>query len=236
MLNLTNSETPLANMNIDQNRIDNRIDNRPYKETQLTGKPLRAEREALLEERDRAHEFTDSDDAAFVAQLADKIERYQRQVDDLQRKISGLRKAYQSYVVPGPSNPTDQVGAVEVPKDFGRRKRERKESKAYIVRRQAFAILKTAGRPLGRAELFDKLKDRGVIIDSKNPAKLVGKILWEASEFEHTDEGYWIVGEPIISPSGEAGVSSETARDSSQDSASKKTSRQDSKSTQSLKT
>lgn len=163
----------------------------------MNGKAVRAEKEALLGESDRADGMVDTDDAAFVAQIVDKIETYQRQVDDLQRKISGLRKAYQSYVVLAPPDPGDRKDVVEVPKNFGRRKRERKESKAYIVRRQAFSVLKSVGRPLARGELYEALLDRGVIIDGNNPAKLVAKILWEAPEFEHTKDGYWIVGEPM---------------------------------------
>lgn len=135
------------------------------------------------------------DDAAFVAQLVDKIEAYQRQVDELQRKISGLRKLHQTYTEHADA-PTSNT-AVEIPTNFARRKRERKESKAYIVRRQAFSILMEAGRPLDRAELFDAFKQRGIIIDGPNPAKLVGKILWEAPEFEHSEDGYWIAGQPL---------------------------------------
>lgn len=129
-------------------------------------------------------------------EIAQLIEGYQRQVDDLQRKIAGLRKAHQALAF-------DELAAkgttphVETPDGFASRRRERRESKAWIVRKQAYVILKDAGRPLSSRRLFEALKEKGFLIDGPHPAKLIGKILWAAEEFEHRTEGYWIAGEPF---------------------------------------
>ncbi|MGO8003369.1 hypothetical protein [Rhizobium ruizarguesonis] len=68
---------------------------------------------------------------------------------------------------------------------------------ASQVRAHVKVILKAAGRPLGRTEILAQLKEEGVNVPGRSPAQRVGKILWEADEFEYKEKGYWLVGEPI---------------------------------------
>jgi predicted ribosome quality control (RQC) complex YloA/Tae2 family protein len=65
------------------------------------------------------------------------------------------------------------------------------------VRAHVKVILKAAGRPLGRTEILAQLNEDGLIVPGRNPAQRVGKMLWEAAEFEYKGKGYWLVGEPI---------------------------------------
>lgn len=65
------------------------------------------------------------------------------------------------------------------------------------VRAHVKVILKAAGRPLGRTEILAQLNEDGVTVPGRNPAQRVGKMLWEADEFEYKGKGYWLVGEPI---------------------------------------
>ena len=131
----------------------------------------------------------------LVGQLTKVIGDYQEQVDDLQKKISAMRKARQALLnqtAPTPAasgpNPSDGVAP---------RKRERRESKAWIVRREAHAILMRERRPMNRSEMLEALRANGVVLDGATSAKLVGKILWEADEFVYKDTGYWIADEPL---------------------------------------
>lgn len=68
---------------------------------------------------------------------------------------------------------------------------------ASRVRTHVKIILKAAGRPLGRTEILSQLIDGGINIPGSNPAQRVGKILWEANEFEYKEKGYWLAGEPM---------------------------------------
>ncbi len=65
------------------------------------------------------------------------------------------------------------------------------------VRAHVKVILKAAGRPLGRTEILAQLNEDGVTVPGRNPAQRVGKILWEADEFEYKGKGYWLAGEPV---------------------------------------
>ncbi len=77
------------------------------------------------------------------------------------------------------------------------RQRERKGSNAWKVRHYAMELISSAGRPLGRAELFEGLTKMGLEVDAVRPAKAIAQILWAAEEFEYKNKGYWIAGRPI---------------------------------------
>jgi hypothetical protein len=76
------------------------------------------------------------------------------------------------------------------------RRRERKGSIAFQVREGARAILREAGRPLNRAQLLELLEAKGIRVEAKQPAKQIGKIMWQSEEFQHLAEGYWFRDEP----------------------------------------
>ncbi len=77
------------------------------------------------------------------------------------------------------------------------RKRVRRNSFAWRVRKHALELITNAGRPLGRAELLEGLISIGVKIESSRPSNAIGRIMWGASEFEYKNNGYWIVGRPL---------------------------------------
>ena len=62
-----------------------------------------------------------------------------------------------------------------------------------VVVSGAINVLREAGRPMTRRELYLALKDRGVVVHGKDPVKTVGTILWRARDqlVSHEGRGYW---------------------------------------------
>lgn len=57
-------------------------------------------------------------------------------------------------------------------------------------------ILREAGRPLGRGEIFRRLQAGGVRISGVDPVKNLGTILWRSGRFDNTGRAYWFKDEP----------------------------------------
>jgi hypothetical protein len=73
-------------------------------------------------------------------------------------------------------------------------------SAASIIRSFVRQELRNAARPLNRMEILQRLERGGIKIDSKVPAKRIGKVMWSCAEFQNVGDGYWFAGEPIPSP------------------------------------
>lgn len=85
------------------------------------------------------------------------------------------------------------------PPGLARRKRERRTSLAWIVRREALSIFERLQRPLDRKELFYELRAAGVQFRSDDETDIlqaITKIMWGSPEFVSTEHGYWIASEP----------------------------------------
>lgn len=126
--------------------------------------------------------------ALLVRELDDRIDTYKRLRGELIKSSAN------------PAGPDAAKLASATPTEidfFANRDRERTNSTAWKVRKMAYLALKSVGRPLTRAELLRELTAMDMQFNSKNPARAIGKILWEADEFEHTKLGYWIKGEPV---------------------------------------
>jgi hypothetical protein len=46
-------------------------------------------------------------------------------------------------------------------------------------------------------EILHRLEAAGIKLDSKVPAKRIGKVLWSCDDFQHVGDGYWFAGESI---------------------------------------
>ncbi|MBB3452555.1 hypothetical protein FHT86_000811 [Rhizobium sp. BK313] len=75
-------------------------------------------------------------------------------------------------------------------------KRFHKGSMAFEVVTRAKRILLEAGRPLNRSELLERFNaGEDFTITARDPARFIGRTLWENPEFVHFPKvGYWIVG------------------------------------------
>jgi hypothetical protein len=123
-----------------------------------------------------------------ILSLKEDIVTYKERIATVEKQLAYLTRvrADLSGLIPSTEKPA------QIPEGFGERKRVRKKSLAWTVRRESYIILRQAGTPLNRSEILRELQNRGIEVESADPAKAVGKILWKAAEFEHRDGGYWI--------------------------------------------
>lgn len=78
------------------------------------------------------------------------------------------------------------------------RKRFHKGSQTFEVVTRCGRLLRDAGRPLDRSELLRRLENTGFKVEASNPARFVGRTLWESSEFTHIPKaGYWLANEAL---------------------------------------
>ena len=56
-------------------------------------------------------------------------------------------------------------------------------------------LLRDGGRPLGRGELFRRMRDAGLRISGVDPVKNLGTILWRSGRFDNTGRMYWFKDE-----------------------------------------
>ncbi|WP_027684262.1 hypothetical protein [Rhizobium leguminosarum] len=68
---------------------------------------------------------------------------------------------------------------------------------AEVVERSK-SILLSAGKPLQRAELLERIEASGFLLDVSDPPRFVGRTLWDNADFIHVEKrGYWLSGEEI---------------------------------------
>ena len=79
-----------------------------------------------------------------------------------------------------------------------RKKRFHKGSRTFQVVTRCKKIIKEAARPMDRAELLQALEVSGYKVSSKDPARAIGRTLWESDEFVHIPRaGYWLAEEQL---------------------------------------
>lgn len=92
----------------------------------------------------------------------------------------------------------NEIGAGENKKKF------RKGSQTAEVIARARALLKKTGRPLERRELLEGIAADGYQIKTKDPARFIGRTLWESDDFVHIPrQGYWLAEDDIPGPHSE---------------------------------
>lgn len=126
--------------------------------------------------------------AAEIAQLRAKMNELEARDEQL-RRLASLGHQYEN-------------GSNSIPDSFGKKRRERRSSMAWKIRREVFLILKRVNRPLNRTELLRELQKAGVVLQAQDPLAVITKIMWNTAEFISTGDGYWLAGEPLPSAIG----------------------------------
>lgn len=67
------------------------------------------------------------------------------------------------------------------------------------VAEQAIQVIRENGRPMSRAEVYDALTARGVVIHGKDPRVVLSTMLWRMKAIVPfiPDVGYWPAGDPL---------------------------------------
>ncbi|WFU10892.1 hypothetical protein QA646_08655 [Rhizobium sp. CB3090] len=149
------------------------------------------------------------DETALVSasreNVREAIQIVRSEIDDLTsilvsvQTLLGQRKEREEQLIRAQAllDETDD-GQTRIPDNFASRRRERRSSLAWAVRREAYLALKRIGRPLSRREIHQELVLAGVEFKTEpgEPTlQAITKIMWKASEFVSTDDGYWLADE-----------------------------------------
>ena len=76
-------------------------------------------------------------------------------------------------------------------------KRYKVKNLSSEIRKVSQRILEAAVRPMDRNELCDNIIKSGLVLDSTNPAQLVGMTMWRCGLFVTTNEGFWPLNRPL---------------------------------------
>lgn len=118
--------------------------------------------------------------------------RHARQAIDAQLEKAEAAQGLLRQLLREPAIGTPPANAMTLTKRFHR------GSKTFEVVTRCKTLLLQAGRPLHRAELLRRLQESGFNLTTRNPARFVGRTLWENPDFIHIPKnGYWIAGEAL---------------------------------------
>ncbi len=138
----------------------------------------------------------------LVAEIAVCEQEVRHATEDLARLRAALRSLRKDGRSSRSGAPSEK--ATQAKQKLGRSKPERSgESAARTIRTFVREELKRAGRPLNRTEILNRLNSAGIEIDSKVPARRIGRVLWSSDEFQNVGDGYWFAGETIPMPGGD---------------------------------
>lgn len=130
--------------------------------------------------------------ARIEEQLSAEIAATEKKIRSLRADLSALRRA-QKGLLAGRSYKVDTANHHHRKPVLSRWK---DGSDAETIRSFVRDALANSGRPLARVEILSMLKESGVQLQTKNPAKRVSKVLWEADEFRTDANGRWYI-EPL---------------------------------------
>lgn len=123
-----------------------------------------------------------------LIQLAE--ERRARLADEMARLDAFIRTAYEL------EQDADGIGEMPAELRVGVSAMEAGPARPARIVEAAVEALRAAGRPLARAELFERLRSSGVRIDGTDPVKNMGTVLWRSRLFDNAGRRYWLAGEP----------------------------------------
>lgn len=77
-----------------------------------------------------------------------------------------------------------------------RKRRGKKNSISSKIRDFAVAELAASDRPLDRSEILQRIVDSGIVIETRDPAKFLSRVLWRTKELINDGSGYWLASRP----------------------------------------
>jgi len=124
-------------------------------------------------------------------QLIAEIARCEQDIRRGSEDLARLKEALRSLRRQKPS--TDEPSGMDEANQSHRARGNAASTIRSFVRKE----LRSAGRPLNRVEILERMEGAGIKIESKVPVKRIGKVLWNCREFQHVGDGYWFAGETI---------------------------------------
>jgi hypothetical protein len=130
----------------------------------------------------------------ITREINDLLERHTRGREELERIDYFIAQWHEMAGIKLPE--TLEQKKSEAPAEGGRRIRP-KNPPRELVAATAVEYIRLAGRPLSRAELFERLTLDGVIIRGKDPEMVLSTMLWRSKDIIQRlpGGGYWPAGE-----------------------------------------
>ncbi|MGR9470608.1 hypothetical protein [Rhizobium leguminosarum] len=163
----------------------------------------------------RIHSETHGDDKGvreayrlIVAEVS-QLRRAKQAIETQLEKAEAAKEALKQLLATGLKNEADREAEKtgHRPRPGKRRGFHIGSQTAEVVSRSK-EILLAAGHPLQRAELLERIEASGFLVETTNPAKFIGRTLWESADFVHIPKrGYWLKGEDLPSPGERAALS-----------------------------
>lgn len=137
---------------------------------------------------------------AEVTQLRRAKQAIEAQLEKAEAAREALRQLLSTEVKNEAARETEKAG--RRPR-LGRPKGFHIGSQTAEVVTRSKEILLAAGHPLQRAELLERIEASGFLVETTNPAKFIGRTLWESADFVHIPKrGYWLKGKDLPRPEG----------------------------------
>lgn len=112
-----------------------------------------------------------------------QLQKVRQEIDGKLQKAKAARDLLRQVLFPGVAKK--------------RRKLRGGTRTAEVVARSKAALLE-AGRPLERTELLKRITASGFKLEARDPARFIGRALWESPDFVHIKKkGYWLEGEDV---------------------------------------
>ncbi|ANM04627.1 hypothetical protein AMC78_CH02540 [Rhizobium phaseoli] len=135
---------------------------------------------------------------AEVSQLRRAKQSIEAQLEKAEAAREALRQLLSIGVKNEADRETEKAGRRPRP---GKRKGFHVGSQTAEVVSRSKEILLAAGHPLQRTELLVRIEASGFLVETANPAKFIGRTLWESEDFVHIPKrGYWLKGRETPSP------------------------------------
>ena len=132
--------------------------------------------------------------------LAKQVNEKQQQLEGLRRELARVDAFIADWHRFAGTEPEDTGDIIQT--GFGPAKRRPANSKKEEVASAAVELLKEAGKPLSRSELYKALTtDKGMRIEGTEPEMVLSTMLWRMGEKVGIERlktgGYWFKDEPV---------------------------------------
>lgn len=119
----------------------------------------------------------------LLQEMRAKNASWKRDLEKIENAITALEDVMTTRG--SPSSASDQ-----------RKKKGKKNSISSKIRDFAIAELTASDRPLDRSEILEKIVDAGIVIQTRDPAKFLSRVLWRTKELINDGSGYWLASRP----------------------------------------
>ncbi|MBV9930025.1 MAG: hypothetical protein JO013_03670 [Alphaproteobacteria bacterium] len=128
----------------------------------------------------------------YIAQRTEEIEDLRQSVEDAREHLEKTRNFILTWYEMAGIQPPQSAERVESTATQAPTRRPKNPDREFVVDK-SLELIREAGKPMPRKELFDALAGRGVIIRGKDPEMVLSTMLWRSQDriVRLPGHGYW---------------------------------------------